>query len=119
MSSEDDSEGDAHKSSFDGAGKYLLAGGIAGAISRSATAPFDRLKVYLITSSSASPVNIAEDVKSLNPARIAKAGSKGFAAFGNAAKAIYSEHNGLKGFFVGNGLNVLKVRCQINGGRWS
>ncbi|KAF8759839.1 mitochondrial carrier family [Rhizoctonia solani] len=29
--------------------KFLLAGGIAGAVSRTATAPFDRLKVFLIT----------------------------------------------------------------------
>lgn len=27
---------------------YFLAGGVAGAISRTATAPFDRVKVYLI-----------------------------------------------------------------------
>ena len=35
---------------------YFLAGGISGAISRTATAPLDRLKVYLIANTDAKPV---------------------------------------------------------------
>lgn len=66
---------------------YLLAGGIAGAVSRTCTAPFDRLKIYLITHSSTPE----------NPV-----------TFTNAVRSIYN-HGGWKSFFVGNGLNVLKI----------
>lgn len=66
---------------------YLLAGGIAGAVSRTCTAPFDRLKVYLITHSSTPQ----------NPLTLA-----------SAVRSIYS-HGGWKSFFVGNGLNVMKI----------
>ncbi|KAG2235339.1 hypothetical protein INT48_004958, partial [Thamnidium elegans] len=66
---------------------YLLAGGIAGAVSRTCTAPFDRLKIYLITHSS-------------TPERPL--------TFVNAVKSIYS-YGGWKAFFVGNGLNILKI----------
>ena len=67
--------------------KYLLAGGIAGAVSRTCTAPFDRLKVYLITHSGTPE----------NPL-----------TFFNAVRSIYSG-GGWKAFFVGNGLNVMKI----------
>lgn len=66
---------------------YLLAGGIAGAVSRTCTAPFDRLKVYLITHSSTPQ----------NPLTLA-----------SAIRSIYN-HGGWKSFFVGNGLNVMKI----------
>ncbi|KAI8390984.1 mitochondrial carrier domain-containing protein [Radiomyces spectabilis] len=66
--------------------RYLLAGGIAGAVSRSCTAPFDRLKVYLITQST--------EHKSLS--------------LRDAVTTIYKK-GGWRGFFVGNGLNVLKI----------
>jgi solute carrier family 25 phosphate transporter 23/24/25/41 len=66
---------------------YLLAGGIAGAVSRTCTAPFDRLKIYLITRSSTPQ----------NPLTLA-----------SAARSIYN-HGGWKSFFVGNGLNVMKI----------
>lgn len=66
---------------------YLLAGGIAGAVSRTCTAPFDRLKIYLITRSSTPQ----------NPLTLA-----------SAVRSIYN-HGGWKGFFVGNGLNVMKI----------
>lgn len=66
---------------------YLLAGGIAGAVSRTCTAPFDRLKVYLITHSGSTE----------NPVTLF-----------NAIQSIY-HHGGWKSFFVGNGLNVLKI----------
>ncbi|KAK2662169.1 hypothetical protein Ddye_000743 [Dipteronia dyeriana] len=63
--------------------KYFIAGGIAGATSRTATAPLDRLKVAL-------QVQTAH-------ARIVP-----------AIKKILKE-DGFLGFFRGNGLNVLKV----------
>ncbi|CAO3595632.1 unnamed protein product [Absidia cylindrospora] len=66
--------------------KYLFAGGLAGAVSRTCTAPFDRLKVYLITDSSKG--------KSLT--------------IREAVKIIYAK-GGWRGFFVGNGLNIFKI----------
>ncbi|KAK8994092.1 hypothetical protein V6N11_008298 [Hibiscus sabdariffa] len=63
--------------------KYFIAGGIAGAASRTATAPLDRLKVVL-------------QVQTKN------------ANILPAVKKILKE-DGVLGFFRGNGLNVVKV----------
>ncbi|KAI9476324.1 MAG: mitochondrial carrier domain-containing protein [Benjaminiella poitrasii] len=68
---------------------YLLAGGLAGAVSRTFTAPFDRLKVFLITQHNGAT---AQKRHVLN----------------NAIRSIY-HHGGWKGFFTGNGLNVMKI----------
>ncbi|KAM1163495.1 hypothetical protein FF1_023178 [Malus domestica] len=65
------------------ASRYLIAGAVAGATSRTATAPLDRLKVILQVQT--------------KRARIMP-----------AVKDIWRE-GGLLGFFRGNGLNVLKV----------
>ncbi|KAI8339309.1 mitochondrial carrier domain-containing protein [Blakeslea trispora] len=67
--------------------RYLLAGGIAGAVSRTCTAPFDRLKIYLITHNSTPQ----------NPLTLS-----------SAVQSIYNL-GGWKSFFVGNGLNVMKI----------
>ncbi|KAI9315862.1 mitochondrial carrier domain-containing protein [Dichotomocladium elegans] len=64
--------------------RYLLAGGLAGACSRTCTAPFDRLKVYLITHQSA------------------------HVTLRQAITTLYQQ-GGWRGFFVGNGLNVMKI----------
>lgn len=73
--------------------KYLLAGGIAGGISRTVTAPFDRLKVFLITQSQA-----------------VKGGRKPTShRLLEAARTLYVKGGGLRSFWVGNGLNVLKI----------
>ncbi|KAK4569288.1 hypothetical protein RGQ29_004621 [Quercus rubra] len=64
-------------------GKYFIAGGIAGATSRTATAPLDRLKVVL---------QVQTTRASIVP----------------AIKKIWKE-GGFLGFFRGNGLNVVKV----------
>ncbi|KAL1160273.1 hypothetical protein V6Z11_A07G054500 [Gossypium hirsutum] len=63
--------------------KFLIAGGIAGAVSRTATAPFDRLKVVL---------QVQTTRTSILPA---------------VTKILKEE--GLLGFFRGNGLNIVKV----------
>ncbi|KAE8670899.1 Mitochondrial substrate carrier family protein isoform 2 [Hibiscus syriacus] len=63
--------------------KYFIAGGIAGAASRTATAPLDRLKVVL-------------QVQTTN------------ADILSAVNKILKE-DGVLGFFRGNGLNVVKV----------
>ncbi|XWS51526.1 hypothetical protein CRYUN_Cryun12cG0183300 [Craigia yunnanensis] len=63
--------------------RYFIAGGIAGAASRTATAPLDRLKVAL---------QVQTTRASILP----------------AVKKIWKE-DGVFGFFRGNGLNVVKV----------
>ncbi|KAA8542040.1 hypothetical protein F0562_023192 [Nyssa sinensis] len=65
------------------ASKYLIAGGVAGAASRTVTAPLDRLKVILQVQTTR-------------------------ACIFPAIKNIWKE-GGFLGFFRGNGLNVMKV----------
>ncbi|GMM49603.1 Ca(2+)-binding ATP:ADP antiporter [Starmerella bacillaris] len=67
---------------------YFLAGGIAGVVSRTCTAPFDRLKVFLIANNDTTPMSARQ-----------------------AVQKIYYEGkpSGVRAFFKGNGLNVIKV----------
>lgn len=76
--------------------KFLLAGGIAGAVSRTATAPLDRLKIFLITSQ-----------ETLGP-HAPKSARVGFGALAKAIADIYRE-GGIRGFWLGNGLNCIKI----------
>lgn len=83
---------------------YFIAGGMAGMISRTATAPLDRLKVYLIaqTTSSKAAIDAAKDGAPVKAAM----------HFGrplvDACKDLWRA-GGLRSLFAGNGLNVLKV----------
>ncbi|THV08481.1 mitochondrial carrier [Dendrothele bispora CBS 962.96] len=77
--------------------KFLLAGGIAGAVSRTCTAPFDRLKIFLITR----PHDLGQS--SLAPGSVG-----GVRAIKNAVARIYAE-GGLLSFWTGNGLSVAKI----------
>ncbi|CDO71264.1 hypothetical protein BN946_scf184908.g21 [Trametes cinnabarina] len=78
--------------------KFLLAGGIAGAVSRTCTAPFDRLKIFLITR----PPELGGTL--LTP----QAPARGLKAIGSAIARIYAE-GGVLGFWTGNGLSVVKI----------
>ncbi len=95
--------------------KFLLAGGIAGAVSRTATAPFDRLKVYLITANKASAASeaiskgVAKGSTAATAKETAKVASKGVGLISGAIAALYREGGGLKAFWVGNGLNCIKI----------
>ncbi|KAG8745761.1 hypothetical protein FRC10_007022 [Ceratobasidium sp. 414] len=91
--------------------KFLLAGGVAGAVSRTATAPFDRLKVFLITRQ---PVVGGVKQQTSVPGaasatgRIAGATAGSARALGRAMAHLYAE-GGLAAFWVGNGLNIVKI----------
>lgn len=82
---------------LDVAFKFLLAGGFAGAVSRTATAPFDRLKIYLITSQSAKTSSSSSGAARSN-----------LGALSQSLSMIYRE-GGLRGFWLGNGLNCMKI----------
>ncbi|KAJ5740305.1 hypothetical protein N7493_000177 [Penicillium malachiteum] len=83
---------------------YFIAGGVAGVVSRTATAPLDRLKVYLIakTGVTKQAVSAAKDGAPL-------------VAAGNASRTLavaFKElwrAGGIRSMFAGNGLNVVKV----------
>lgn len=75
---------------------YFLAGGIAGAISRTATAPLDRIKVYLIAQTSVSK-DVTAAAKSGAPIKAAKTTAKPLA---EACKALWNM-GGIKSLFAG------------------
>ena len=83
---------------------YFIAGGLAGMISRTATAPLDRLKVYLIAQTSTQSAAVAA----------AKEGApvKAISSFGRplieACKELWKA-GGMRSLFAGNGINVVKV----------
>lgn len=86
---------------------YFIAGGISGVISRSCTAPLDRLKVFLIarTDLSSTLLNSKKALLAKNPnADLAKIKSP----IVKAITTLYRQ-GGLRAFYVGNGLNVVKV----------
>ncbi|ANZ75214.1 BA75_03197T0 [Komagataella pastoris] len=91
---------------------YFLAGGLSGVVSRTCTAPFDRVKVFLIARTDLtstllhSKKEITSSVGELKHQKIPIDKIK--SPILKAATSIYRQ-GGLRGFYVGNGLNVLKV----------
>lgn len=83
---------------------YFIAGGLAGMISRTATAPLDRLKVYLIAQTSPK----AAAVQATKEGAPIKAVQHFGGALVDAIKDLWSA-GGMRSLFAGNGLNVLKV----------
>ncbi|EDN99403.1 hypothetical protein SS1G_02257 [Sclerotinia sclerotiorum 1980 UF-70] len=83
---------------------YFAAGAIAGIFSRTATAPIDRLKVYLIANVSAKRAPL-EAAKQGNVAAVAKMAGQPIIL---AIKELWNA-GGIRSLFAGNGLNVIKV----------
>ncbi|KAI9703807.1 MAG: hypothetical protein M1836_007577 [Candelina mexicana] len=83
---------------------YFLAGGIAGVVSRTATAPLDRLKVYLIAHTGVKDEAV-HAAKQGAPVQAAKKASRPLI---EATKELWKA-GGIRSLFAGNGLNVLKV----------
>ncbi|ODA83923.1 hypothetical protein RJ55_02440 [Drechmeria coniospora] len=84
---------------------YFLAGAIAGGVSRTATAPLDRLKVYLLVNTRVSSETAAVALKQGRPIAAVKNAVR---PFGDAVRELFHS-GGLRGFFAGNGLNVVKI----------
>lgn len=83
-------------------------------VSRTATAPFDRLKVYLITavdtpSELRKPIDLSKNDVATVAKQTLKFGQKGFQHLGVAVRKIYVDGGGIRAFWVGNGLNVTKI----------
>ncbi|OTB14783.1 hypothetical protein K445DRAFT_127273 [Daldinia sp. EC12] len=84
---------------------YFIAGAVAGGISRTATAPLDRLKVYLLVNTTSSANAALDAAKKGQAFRALKhAGGPLITAITDIYKA-----GGVRGFFAGNGLNVVKI----------
>ncbi|CAK7198424.1 hypothetical protein SEUCBS139899_001085 [Sporothrix eucalyptigena] len=97
---------------------YFLAGALAGGISRTATAPFDRLKVYLLVNTQtkapgasatagvtkAASKTVTGTSEAAVPKKLRKTGKPIRDAIVNLYRA-----GGLRTFFAGNGLNVVKI----------
>ncbi|POR35699.1 Calcium-binding mitochondrial carrier SAL1, partial [Tolypocladium paradoxum] len=84
---------------------YFLAGAIAGGVSRTATAPLDRLKVYLLVNTTSSPETAVAAIKQGHPVGAVKNATR---PIRDAIRDLYRS-SGLRGFFAGNGLNVVKI----------
>ncbi|KAL8676095.1 MAG: hypothetical protein Q9186_007349 [Xanthomendoza sp. 1 TL-2023] len=83
---------------------YFLAGGIAGVVSRTATAPLDRLKVYLIAQTS----NKAEAISAAKAGAPLEAAKQASRPLMEASRTLW-RMGGMRSLFAGNGLNVVKV----------
>ncbi|CDR42718.1 CYFA0S10e01486g1_1 [Cyberlindnera fabianii] len=86
---------------------FFLAGGLSGVVSRTCTAPFDRIKVFLIARTDLSSTLLhkkAELAQQHGKVPLEKIRSPII----KAATTLYRQ-GGLRAFYVGNGLNVMKV----------
>ncbi|KAF2639795.1 calcium dependent mitochondrial carrier protein-like protein [Massarina eburnea CBS 473.64] len=83
---------------------YFAAGGLAGIVSRTSTAPLDRLKVYLIAQTSVAQ----EAVAAAKSGNIIRATTNSWKPLFLATKELW-QAGGMRSLYAGNGLNVVKV----------
>ncbi|KAF2216928.1 hypothetical protein CERZMDRAFT_108814 [Cercospora zeae-maydis SCOH1-5] len=83
---------------------YFLAGGLSGITSRTATAPLDRLKVYLIAQTG----NAEDTINAVKSAKPLSAAQHGARTLWSACQDLWAA-GGVRSLFAGNGLNVIKV----------
>ncbi|CCF60144.1 hypothetical protein KAFR_0J00760 [Kazachstania africana CBS 2517] len=89
--------------------KYFIIGGISGVVSRTCTAPFDRIKTFLIVRTDLKPTLLNEQKrKEISLERHVSNVKKIRSPLVKAITSLYRT-NGLKAFYVGNGLNSVKV----------
>ncbi|KDN64366.1 hypothetical protein CSUB01_06247 [Colletotrichum sublineola] len=84
---------------------YFIAGAVAGGLSRTATAPLDRLKVYLLVNTRASTETAATALKQGRPLLALRNSVR---PFSDAVKDLWKA-GGMRSLFAGNGLNVIKI----------
>ncbi|KAJ4296455.1 hypothetical protein N0V90_006500 [Kalmusia sp. IMI 367209] len=84
--------------------EYFVAGGIAGIVSRTSTAPLDRLKVYLIAQTSVTK----EAVAAAKSGNVLQAAFNAWRPLAGATKELW-QAGGMRSLYAGNGLNVVKV----------
>ena len=75
---------------------YFVAGGLSGITSRTATAPLDRLKVYLIAQTG----NASEVVQAAKQGQAIKATAQGAATLANAVRELWAA-GGIRSLFAG------------------
>ncbi|KZM22890.1 calcium ion binding [Ascochyta rabiei] len=83
---------------------YFVAGGIAGIVSRTSTAPLDRLKVYLIAQTAVKQ----EVVAAAKSGNIFKSAVRAWEPLAVAMKELWRA-GGMRSLYAGNGLNVIKA----------
>ncbi|KAK5165463.1 uncharacterized protein LTR77_008992 [Saxophila tyrrhenica] len=83
---------------------YFAAGGLSGIVSRTSTAPLDRLKVYLIAQTGSA----SQAIQGVKHGAAIEATKASASTLWNASKELWAA-GGLRSLFAGNGLNVLKV----------
>lgn len=93
---------------------YFLAGAIAGGVSRTATAPLDRLKVYLLVNTSDKTAADAADAA--KKGRVASAVKHAARPFRDAIRDIFRS-GGFAGFFAGKHNFRSDLRLGIDFGR--
>lgn len=87
---------------------YFIAGGVSGITSRTATAPLDRLKVYLIAQTG----NATEAVQAAKQGAAVQASKQGFQTLVNACKELWAA-GGIRSLFAGECLNSPMERAVI------
>lgn len=82
---------------------YFLAGAIAGGVSRTATAPLDRLKVFLLVNTSSGADSAISTVKTGRPVTAVKSAAR---PIGDAVRYLF-QTGGVRGFFAGESARPL------------